>query len=341
MIDLLKIISKINLTTEEKEMFSSFIENNISQNLIEIIYRNKLQFLFLKHIIDQKQMELVSNKWGLDCSALLYFNNLLYEEYMEILDQITQEFEFHNIKYCVLKGFSIIESLYRINGCVYRKFSDIDILVDKKDVGKVNSVLEAQGFIQGKISLSGEIVKAPRKDTLYWSLNSHQEHEYIKFSKYAITPFMRINIDINTTIFDGGKYNPPISTEELLNHRHRKHFRGDKQFYTLNPTYELLQLCYHFYKDTTYEAKKIESNDYSLAKFCDIREYILKFKDDIKWEQFIKITNCNGLAYSVGQVLHLVSGFYGDIGLDSMFNKFEITNAMPDSEMIFKNFKNF
>lgn len=336
MIDFLKLVSKINLSQEEKEKFSSFMESNdISQNLIGTIYKNKLQFLFIKHIIEQEQMEVVSNKLGLDISALLYFNNLLYDEYIEILEKITQNFETNNVKYCVLKGFSIIESLYRINGCVYRKFSDIDILVDKNDVGKVNRILELQGFVQGKINPSGEIVKSERKDILYWRLNSHQEHEYIKFSKYAITPFMRINIDINTTIFDGGKHISPISTVELLNHRQKKYLRKDKPFYTLDHTYELLQLCYHFYKDTTYEIKKMEYNDYSLTKFCDIREYILRFKNDIEWELFVKIINSHGLANSVGQVLYLVSKFYGDVSIDSIINKLDTTTAMPNLEVIF------
>lgn len=337
MIDFLKLVSKVTLSNEEKEAFSSYIESNdISHNLFETIYKNKLHFLFLKHIVEQKQIEAISNKLGFDISALLYFNNILYKEYTEILEHITHKFDQYNIKYCVLKGFSFIESLYRLNDCVYRKFSDIDILVNKTDVGAVNCILEQYGFVQGYIDLSGEIVKASRKDIVYWSLNSHQEHAYIRFSKFAVTPFMKVNIDINTTIFEGGKYIPPISTSELLNHRTKAHLNSGKSFYTLDFTYELIQLCYHFYKDTLYEVKKIESNSYNLSKFCDIREYILNFKNEIDWNTFIHVLNTYDLANPIGQVLHIVSNFYGDIDIDIILDKLELTTPLPDCKTIFE-----
>lgn len=338
MINFLKLVSKVTLSNEEKKVFSSYMEHHdVSYDTFKILYKNKLHLLFLKHLVEQKQIEVISNKLGYDISALLYFNNKLYEEYTEVLEYLTSEFERYDIKYCILKGFSLIEPLYRFNGCVYRKFSDIDILVNKTVVRKVNGILEQYGFVQGHINPSGEIVKATREEIIYWSLNSHQEHEYIKFSKNAITPFMKLNVDINTTIFDGGTHLSPITTSELLNHRKLTYTTSGKAFYTLDFTYELIQLCYHFYKDTLFEAKRIESNDYSLSKFCDIREYILKFYDQIDWNVFIHVLNTYGLSDSIGQVLYIISAFYEDIKIDAILNELEIKSPLPDYKSIFKN----
>lgn len=337
MINFLKLVSKVTLSNEEQKAFSLYMEqHDVSYDTFKILYKNKIHFLFLKHLVEQNQIEFISNKLGYDISALLYFNNRLYKEYMEVLEYLTSEFEYYGIKYCILKGFSLIESLYRFNDCIYRKFSDLDILVDKSDVKNANVILNKCGFIQGHINQSGEIVKAPRKEIIYWSLNSHQEHGYVKFSKDAITPFMKLNVDINTTIFDGGSHLSPIATPELLNHRKLTSTSSGKTFFTLDFTYELIQLCYHFYKDTLVDAKRIEANDYNLSKFCDIREYILKFYNQINWNVFNCILNTHGLSDPIGQVLYIISAFYEDIKIDSILNGLDTRNPLPDYKSIFE-----
>lgn len=123
--------------------------------------------------MEQNLIELLDNKLGMDYSAQLYLNNLMYNEYLDIIKEIVEEFNKNGICYCILKGFSIIDSLYKVKDSIYRKFSDVDILVEKKDVSIINIILNSIGFIQGKITSSGGIAKASRRDILYLSLNSH------------------------------------------------------------------------------------------------------------------------------------------------------------------------
>lgn len=326
MINFLKAISRVTLTNNEKEILINFLENDyMYPNYTEVLLKNRIQFLFFKHIMEQKQIDLLDNKLGLDYTAQLYFNKLLYNEYIDVIEEVISEFNRNNIHYCIIKGFSIIDSLYNVNQLIFRRFSDVDFLISKCDVDKVKCILEALEFVQGKINTMGEIEKASRKDILYWSLNSHQEHTFIKFSKYAISPFVKINIDINTSIFEGGTIPDPISTEELLNHRQvKKNSRGG-DFYTLDYTYEFMQLCYHFYKDTVYEAKIQRKENYTLYKFCDIREYFIKYKSEIDWNLFISIINQHELGNMIYRVLYTVSNFYGDLDIDDIINQIKIT----------------
>ena len=193
-------------------------------------------------------------------------------------------------------------------------------------------------FVQGSVNSMGQIEKASRREIIYWGLNSHQEQLYVKFSKYAVTPYMAIDIDINTSIFEGGKTKDPIPTEELLKHRQVKINGHGKKFYALEKEYELIQLIYHFYKDTVYEIKKAMKQDYSLNKFCDVREYILKYRDEIDWDLFIDIVNSNNIGNGIYYVLLIVSDFYKDMDIDDILERIEADKnvEIPCWENVFK-----
>ncbi len=95
---------------------------------------------------------------------------------------------------------------YKKDDIVYRDFNDIDILVNKKDTGSVNQILCDLGFQQGRIDKENKIVKASRQQIIYMSMSSHQEYKYVRQSKYSvISPYNFIQIDVNTSIFEGGK----------------------------------------------------------------------------------------------------------------------------------------
>ena len=338
MLDFLRAIAKVELSENDKEAIIEYMQKEIGcPDYINAIFFNRIQYLFIKHVIEINQFNLLNKKLGMDYSAQLYFNNLLYNEYLDYLDKITEDFEANNIEYSILKGFSIMDSLYRVDDLIYRRFSDTDILVSKKDVREVDKIMKKYEFVQGSVNSMGQIEAASRREIIYWGLNSHQEQLYVKFSKYAVTPYMAIDIDINTSIFEGGKNVDPISTEELLKHRQVKVNGHGKKFYALEKEYELIQLIYHFYKDTIYEIKKKMRQDYSLNKFCDIREYVLRYRNEIDWNLFADIVNTNKIGDGIYYVLLIVSDFYKDMNIDDILDKIEADKnvEIPCWEKIF------
>lgn len=293
-------------------------------DLDQILSANKLQLLFFKHLKEIENLDkldkTICNKYGLK----LFYLQFKYQEYLKLIKRIGCIFEEEGINYSILKGLSFIDDTYSKDGIIYRNFGDVDVLISPSDASKVNSILVELGLVQGSIH-GNRIEKAKREELIYWSLNSHQLHEYVMFSSYAsISPKFAIYVDINTTIFEGGKVIPPISTNEILANTMIKSIQS-LTIKCLNHTFGLLQLCYHFYKDTVYVVKKQSHDNYCLLKFCDIREYIIKYREFIEWDTFINVVNKNGIANQIYHTLILVSSFYEDLKIENVLSSINVT----------------
>ena len=220
--ELLRIISRMKLNSEEREKFinivngKEFIENQ--QNYLNVITRHKLQYLLYKHLYEN---HLLLNHRIRELSMVLserfYFLQSKHREFTDELKKVVKALNLGNVKYAILKGISIADPLYMSGDLVYRNYNDIDILITKQDVNKVKTILNDLNFRQATVSEAYDIVNAERKDLVFWSLNSHQEHKFIKPSSlFRLSPRFILKIDINTTIFEGGKVEPRIPTVKLL-----------------------------------------------------------------------------------------------------------------------------
>lgn len=321
---LISFFKKIATQTLTPDDINAFVQqdDDIKRRFFELLERHKLEYLFysliknleLEFLFDQSIVSKYINE--------LNVHQLKYIEYLNSMKPIFENLEDKNIKYAVLKGFSFADELYNTNLGIIRRFADIDVLIDKSDLKAAKEVLNNYNFVQGKV-VDGSIVRAERKDLIYWELNSHQLYEHVKLSEY--TSQYWIEVDINTTIFEGGKFIPPIETKKLLTHSIIKKTELGISFYVLNKTFSLLQLCYHFYKDTVYETKKENHNDYCIIKFCDIREFILHFREEINWTEFIKIVNESNIGDQIYYSLYLVSSFFGDLGIQEILKQIKTT----------------
>lgn len=337
-VNLLRAISRFECELEHNNALCQAYENSlVSFKGNDIIFMHRLQFLLFKHILKIPEITL-EKKFAQHLSAELVFLQEKYKEYINCLKDITNYLECHEINYCVLKGFSIIDSLYTDNNIIYRDFGDMDILINKKDVEATSKGLIALGYIQGYLDSNYKMHEASRKDILKWRLNSHQEQPFIKSSKYTnVSPILNCKVDINTTIFDGGKVSLPVPTHELLLDTRTHKLRNGLSIRSLNYEYELIQLCYHFYKDIIYATDRQFYANYTLIKFCDLREYILKYKECIDWEKFIFCVNSCEIGHAVYTTLHLVSNFYKDLHIENIMERIIATKhsvVIPDWDSI-------
>lgn len=316
-LDILRLSSKMNLNEEEKSAFLDLImeyDKEREDILFDELRIHKIEFLFLKHIIEANSIYGIFDKRRMiEISERLAFLQIKYKEYIDEATRISEALMSINVKFAWLKGASIIDLLYKSRDIVYRDFGDFDILVSNSELSKANIAFESCGFIQGKVDHNMHIVKADRREILQWLLNSHQEMKFIKKSSFFdISPRLLINLDANTTIFEGGKKIDPISTDYLLNNTTISTRYGCNCFYSLIPTIEFIQLCYHFYKDTQYESKKNNKQNYNLIKFCDIKEYYQCFNQLIDKNVFIGLIKKSNIKREIFSVLWMVSSFYND-----------------------------
>lgn len=321
---LLASISKFLLSDDDKKIIIDALDWTDFNALLPLLYRHKIHHLFLKHIIDLEIADeipyAIVNAISMQHSYLQFKHN----EYMSEVCIVSEGLDRRQIPYVLLKGIGLSNTLFCHNKNIFRDYNDIDFLVEKSNVKKVDEILQGLGYIQGGVNSKQQIIKSDRKTNIYYSLNTHQEQAYVKFSKYSrYSPYNRIYLDINTTIFEGGKMLTPIPTTELMNHTQRRKDIWGNEFCVLEYTYEFLQLCYHFYKDTVYDIKKFYNENYCLIKFCDLREYILIHRNEIDWDEFITIVNQHKLGEKIYYPISLVSYFYGDIKMDDIIAMIE------------------
>lgn len=318
---LLRSVSKMEMSNEDVNLFLEAInQKQIDEEFLILVCKHKIHNLLYKHIISLKKLFEIKKSIGFILGERFLFTQYRAAEYFGLVRKVVPLLKEANINYLFLKGASIANDLYSSNNCVYRNFNDIDILISKEHTSRLNRILESLGFVQGFLNSEYQLVEVDRKQKLYWSLNTHQEHKYLQDSPFSpYSPGLYNCIDVNTSIFQGGKESDPLSTIELLRHNRDNHSINDTEFCSLDYAYELSQLCIHLYKDTfVYELKKKQEEDFSLINFCDIREFILKYRMHINWNEFLQITNLIGMSYNIYTVLMLVANFYGDLGIDDI-----------------------
>ena len=318
----LRAISRFEMDDESTKVLRDIFKDKfITITDCNEIFMHRIQFLLLRHALNDPELKL-EKMLGRQLSAELVFLQKKYEEFLMYISKLVKALNEKRIPYSLLKGFSIINSLYSSNNVIYRDFGDVDVLINKNDLDAIIPILTEIGFIQGYLDREYKVQKADRKEIIYWRLNSHQEQTFIKPSKYAdISPILVCRVDLNTTIFEGGKLALPISTEDLLKETRLHNINDSLQIRSLCYELELIQLCYHLYKDISFKGENVFFGDYTLIKFCDIREYIRKYREAIDWDKFLYYINTCDIGRAIYISLLLVSTFYGDLEMDEVLAK--------------------
>ena len=186
------------------------------------VFKNKIAPLVAYHLEQYKLFDKVPRYVYRVLRTYRYYHKMKAKAYFDTIQDIAQMLEKAQIEYVFMKGFDIINKLYAHKSPYIREFNDIDILVLEEDLTKVERLFIDQGYVFGHYNEQEDrIVKASRFDIIRMRMDSHQIETLVKRVTYdeseeIIGP---IYIDVNFTIFDGGKNKSPISTKELLSNR--------------------------------------------------------------------------------------------------------------------------
>ena len=179
-VDQLAAIAKYRLNDQDKKVIIDLVEKNEYQKIIPYLYRHKIQSLFFKHIVDLDVSfdlpDVLLNALSMQHTYLQFKHG----EYIAELEMISDSFSKNSISYVVLKGVGLANSIYYDGHDIYRDYNDIDFLVEKSSVKKVDEILKRANYIQGEVDRKQQIIPAERRAIIYYSLNSHQEHGYVK-----------------------------------------------------------------------------------------------------------------------------------------------------------------
>lgn len=198
--------------------------------------------------------------------AEMAMNRVCISERYRVCRSIFEAFEATGISYAVIKGAVLSKSAYGdIN---LRKSSDVDLLINRKDIDAAKKILLDNEFIQGRVTNNG-IKPFSRRELVFQSVLSHQVAPFVKKTSNPLCPY--INVDINMDIF-WGESERKTDVDYLLSHTEDANICGC-EIKKLATETEFVALCLHHYKDMN-SIYLLSQGSLKLFLFCDIYFYL-------------------------------------------------------------------
>ncbi len=213
----------------------------------------------------------------LDKNIYFSFLKIKYKyDYQYIISILNNEADF---PYVFFKGESL--SYYAYGEPWKRHFGDIDMLINRKDVSKMESLLARHGFVSKHLT---------REEKIFINAFSHQTPPLRKKTKRGM-----IEIDLNFDILWGDWRGMRPNLESFFERRERIRM-FDVTVPTLNPQDYFLALCLHHYKDMNNIYHLSDHNTIITEKFLDISNFWIRQKNRIdidetrKWMDKYELT---------------------------------------------------
>ena len=193
------------------------------------------------------------------------------ESFTAGLKLLSEIFENVTFRYAFLKGAFLIGNLYKDGE---RNSNDYDILISQRELGKVNELLLAHGFVQGKCNFNSmKITEATRFEIISSRMNRGETIPYFKRVDYLGMEYMEIDVNFS---LDYKAQNENSSVDLMLKDA-VMYGVGGKGLYTLNRDEFFIHLCLHLFKEAVVFNWVKMQRDLSLYKFYDILLYFYKF----------------------------------------------------------------
>lgn len=330
-INLTSALFEDEIDDAQREKIIEEIRNcEIEKELLPYLFHHRLICHFYA-LIASKNMMLFLNKesWRI-INRYVVYEQLKSKEYFQEIKILCNELNEMNVKYALIKGGHLCSFLYeRQDGLIQRSFNDIDILVDRKDIKCIGSLLESHGYFKGEYSPElNELREYSRIEAVQFLMTSHQSAPYIKNSKFgSLCKGDILIVDVNFSIFEGGKRIDPISTRELLGHTIKRRTLYGDIYYSLSPEHDLLQLLFHIYKDTKYELKRENNEQLLIYGLIDIYRYIKKNGKYIKWDYFYEIVKAVKVEMEICWILKYIKNWISDEYIDALTKRLEYCNV--------------
>lgn len=307
--ELIIIASRVDINPPLKERFKTLLRQRLDWG--KIIYQavtHKVFTLLWFHIrssglSDSLEPE-VKNLFRTSYRFHQERNRSYLSEFGRILEVATRR----NIRIVAIKGALFLGRIYPDLGM--RTISDIDVLIAEEDVKKITHLLFELGYTQGKYDPFSEKVKPlSRKEKLFWTLYVSNLYPFRRKAEASfITTY---NLDVHVSITWKGAEQYFVDTKELLNRSHLK-TTYELSLFSL-PFYDnLIHLCCHLYRHAVLLDTIRGLDDLALIRFCDIREYIRKESQHIKWGRIAQKVKEYAIERPVYYALYYLRFLYND-----------------------------
>jgi len=175
------------------------------------------------------------------------------------------------IEVIVLKGASLLGSVYK--NIAFRPMIDVDLLVRKQDLPRAKTILHDIGYRKPDFLDQQSLEKFGGEIHLYKNGG--------------------VFLDIHTTLSQYERFEDilKIDSDEELWNKTRRFNNGEGEIRMLGPDHLLMHLCMH---------QALAHWFAGLFRFCDLRETILAYKEELDFEYIIK----KARIYKINKILY-------------------------------------
>lgn len=231
-------------------------------------------------------------------------NEVQYEEFARVLRALNSG----QVRYAIRKGPVLAERLYGDIGL--RRMQDLDILVDRSDLGEVAAILQSCGYTQGRLNVEGTSVVPFKSSTrAFWKMFVNNDLPFIKISPHPEVEIYSIDLCLNIFM---DRSPASVSTAALLSDRAGVAICGVDS-YMLSPVDNFIDLCAHLYKEATASFYIQAGADLQLSKFLDIALSCQEIHAKNMWPRLIETAEKYQATDIVYYALHHTSLAYPDV----------------------------
>jgi hypothetical protein len=278
--ELISILSQVRLKEQRLIRLEDLLKDNLDWDYIFNRSKEESVYPFIYyHLNNSPYKDYIPNGILEQFKTAYYSNSLtnlrLYEEAKRIFKIFNEE----NIKAIVLKGIFLAENIYK--NIALRPMTDVDILIKKEDLLKVNAILNSLGYSAGVNCQA--VLRQPFSYSLTFSPQASNEansfcidvHWHILSSTW-LTGFLSDKIDLERIWLQA----EPVKIEDV-------------DALTLSPAHLLLYLAQHGF---AHSFKR-------LIMLTDIIEIFRHYRNKVDWdilrEEAERLQLVNILSYSL------------------------------------------
>lgn len=260
-----KILSK-SLTSEDYTLLAN---DDLWDQVMPIIAYHRISGAILYSLqdcgLDKHIPNRIKHQIAEDISAATTKGSMLWTSALNVFSRLNHA----NVPFLALKGIALTHHLYEGN-IAKRRYSDIDILINEKDISRVTTVLNDAGYYQFNTKAlyqEGKRIMCTKQELLQKQLLTHE------LAPFFSNDSSRISIDVNIRFSWKGPRSyrePMLPFEELWE---RRYPLTPVEGWTLCPNDMLLHLVIHLYNEAIfflYSDNPIKSRETSYFRFYDI-----------------------------------------------------------------------
>ena len=278
-------------------------------DISELLYNHKCTYLLLQTTESSYKNEILLEQT---------LNKIAIKERFKACQQL---FEQMNFPYAVIKGAVLSQSIY--GSPFFRLSSDIDIIINRKNIDELKRLLISLGFVQGRVTSDG-IAPFNRNELIFHATATHQAAPFVKKTNNPLCPF--VNLDVNVDIM-WGESSIRSDMDYVLSHTEQATILG-VPFTKLSPEMEFVSLCLHHYKDMN-SIYLLTRKGLRLELLCDIYFHLKNVRPDPQKIQEI----CKYL--DVGKYIYVCLHYANQIFQDAVFSEYiEALSSQADHTLI-------